>query len=222
MSVDSSLSREFTALLGRYTANTRLRDTLWREISRAYSAQGRHYHTLAHLEHMLYELRGFQRKVSETIRDWDSLLFALYYHDLVYVPASDKNEAQSAEIAALRLGEIGFPPRGIEKTRRLIRATQKHMAVEDEDTNCFMDADLSILGQSREIYLDYAKRVRREYAMFPQPVYNAGRIKALRSFLEMPAIFKTRHFHEHFELQARKNLIAELAILNAPLPLEPP
>ena len=36
MSVDSSLSREFTALLGRYTANTRLRDTLWREISRAY------------------------------------------------------------------------------------------------------------------------------------------------------------------------------------------
>jgi predicted metal-dependent HD superfamily phosphohydrolase len=209
-----SLSQEFAALIGKHTDDARLGERLWREIRDAYSARERCYHTLAHLEQMLFELRQVRR----AIRDWDCLLFALYYHDLVYLPGNEKNEAQSAEIAVLRLGEIGFSPTGIEKIRRVILATRKHLLAEDEDTNFFMDADLSGLGQDREVYMEYSGRVRQEYAQIPTSIYNAGRIKMFRAFLAMPVIFKTRHFYDKFESQARQNLNEEIALLSAALP----
>ncbi|MDR2129276.1 MAG: hypothetical protein LBP52_09470 [Burkholderiaceae bacterium] len=205
-----SLAQEFAALIGKHTGDARVGERLWREIRDAYSAHGRHYHTLAHIEQMLSELR----QVRHMIRDWDCLLFALYYHDIVYVPAHDQNEAQSAAIAAARLGEIGFSPAGVEKIQCLILATRKHAPSEDEDTNFLTDADLSGLGQSRKIHHDCATRIRREYVMFSTPVYNAGRVRVLQSFLAMPAIFKMRHFHEKFESQVRQNLNEEIALLS--------
>jgi predicted metal-dependent HD superfamily phosphohydrolase len=123
--------------------------------------------------------------------------------------------APCAEIAALRLGEIGFSPSGIEKIRHVILAKQKHAPATDVDTNFLTDADRSILGQNREIHWNYAESMQREYAMFSAPAYAAGRIKALQSFLARPAIFKTRHFHEKFERQARKNLTEEIARMSA-------
>jgi predicted metal-dependent HD superfamily phosphohydrolase len=200
------LQAAFLECCQKYTDNARLPDRFWREIASRYSENGRHYHTLTHLEQMRLALNP----VRDALHDREAVLFALCYHDIVYDPRSDRNEAQSAELAATRLAEIAFPEPRITHVIQMILATQHHAASEDHDTNSFMDADLSGLGTSREEYRVSSTRVRQEYSVYPDAVYNAGRQHVIQHFLSMPRIFKTRYFYERFERQARENLKDEL------------
>ncbi|PWK27962.1 hypothetical protein LV89_01369 [Arcicella aurantiaca] len=109
---------------------------------------------------------------------------------------------------------IGVPLEMIELCKTQIMATKTHVLSENIDTNFFTDADLSVLGQSWEMYSEYYQNVRKEYAIYPDLIYNAGRKKVLKHFLVMERIFKTDEFYLKFEANARVNLEKELAILN--------
>lgn len=203
------LKQTFTALVGRYTKDYRLIETLWAEVERCYTEANRHYHTLNHLSNMLSQLV----EVKHNISSWDALLFALYYHDIVYNPTAGDNEERSADVAVQRLGKLALSESEQVKCCNLILATKHHAHAEDDDTSYFLDADLSILGAANSSYADYVAQVREEYAMYPLDEYNAGRIKVIRHFLEMPRIFKTPHFCSKLEKQARVNLTNELVHL---------
>lgn len=182
---------------------------LWNEIQEQYSGKQRHYHNLRHLDNLLQELTAVQ----ELIQDWETVMFALFYHDLVYKATAKDNEEKSAEIAQKRLESLHFPP---DKTARCVThilATKGHAASTDPDTDLFTDADLSILGQAENVYQEYSRQVRNEYAIYPDFLYNPGRIKVLQHFLSMQRIFKTPHFLDLYEEQARRNLEAELRTL---------
>lgn len=73
-----------------------------------------------------------------------------------------------------------------------------------------MDSDLSILGVSEKAYLEYTKQVRKEYAIYPNIIYNPNRKKILEFFLKEPRIYKTDYFYEKYEQQARKNMKEEI------------
>lgn len=98
------------------------------------------------------------------------------------------------------------------KCQALILATKKHEPA-DYETNLFTDADLSILGSDPGTYNRYLKNIRKEYAMYPDILYDPGRKKVLLHFLNMDQIFKTKEFSGQLEAQARKNLEAELKML---------
>ncbi|MNE99513.1 hypothetical protein D3C80_1982060 [compost metagenome] len=78
------------------------------------------------------------------------------------------------------------------------------------DTNYFTDADLSILGQDWERYIQYAKDIRKEYTIYPDEQYYPGRTRVIQHFLDMPRLFKTEYFYLQFEEKARENLAKEL------------
>ncbi|MDR3323379.1 MAG: hypothetical protein LBS89_04150 [Zoogloeaceae bacterium] len=202
----NSLQSTFLALTRQFTPNVSSCEKLWDEIAACYSEHGRHYHTLRHLEYMLYELQA----VKASLHDPDAVLFALYYHDIIYAPGSDNNEEESADLAAARLAEISCPSPRIQKVVQMILATKDHAASGDSDTDFLTDADLSLLGVSKAEYRVLSSQIRQEYARYPAPVYHAGRKQVLRHFLSMPQIFKTRHFYEKFEGRARENLEGEL------------
>lgn len=207
--VPADLAAQFTRLAGRYSADETLVSALWAEIERAYSGAKRHYHNLAHLAAMLAELTPKQA----TVNDWDTLLFALFYHDVVYkVPGTD-NEAQSAELAAVQLRCLGVPPAQIARCRAQILATQHHEPSDDPDTDLLTDADLAILGQPWPTYETYTRQVRAEYRLYPDLLYQPGRRKVLRHFLAKPRIYKTPAFSTRYEAAARANLLQELALL---------
>lgn len=75
------LQKTFENLCGIYTNDKELVLKFWREIELAYSAPTRHYHTLIHLENVYSHLQH----VKENIKHWDAVLFALFYHDIVYI-----------------------------------------------------------------------------------------------------------------------------------------
>jgi predicted metal-dependent HD superfamily phosphohydrolase len=201
------LHQTFDSLTVSYTPNTELVRHLWREIQQHYTGKGRFYHNLSHLEHVLNELTA----VRDQIDDWETMLFALYYHDVIYDALRSDNEEQSAALANVRLQQLVFPSERIERCAQHILATKSHVMCEDADTNLFTDADLSILGSDWDTYSAYAAAVRKEYAVYPDLVYQPGRRKVLEHFLAMPQIYKTVHYRNRFEGCARQNLERELS-----------
>lgn len=199
------LRDSFTALLSNYTEDKSLLNACWIEIEEHYSA-GARYHTLQHLDHLLVQLTA----VKEKIINWDAILFTLYYHDIIYDVLKSDNEAQSAQLAEKRLKQFSVPLVTIELCNQQILATKAHLEAADRDTNYFTDADLSILGAEWELYALYYRNVRKEYSVYPDPVYNPGRKKVLNHFLSMDRVFKTDHFYDKFEARAKENLIKEL------------
>lgn len=199
----------FINLVKSFSGDLQLPETRWQEIENAYSAKQRHYHTLTHLENLLRELAP----AKEQIQDWEAVLFALFYHDIVYKATGKDNEEKSAELAQKRLETLFFPPERTARCVAHILATKGHAGSTDPDTDLFTDADLSILGKDENVYQEYYQQVRKEYAIYPDLLYKPGRKKVLQHFLSMERIFKTAHFFDLYEKQAHKNLQAELRTL---------
>jgi len=148
--------------------------------------------------------------VKEKLQDWDTVLFSVFYHDIVYNPLRRDNEERSIVIAENRLRYIDVPEGKIADCKAQILCTQTHQHCADSDSNFFTDADLSILGQDWERYEAYAIAVRQEYALYADNLYYPGRKAVLHHFLQMNRIFKTQDFFDKYEKQARENLLHEL------------
>lgn len=201
------LEDTFLQVLSAYQVPAAQAESLWKEISQAYSSPKRHYHHLGHLEDMLHLLN----EAKDLIQEKDAVLLALFYHDIVYNTLKKDNEEQSAVIAVKRLTAVGLPAPLIHQCREAILATKKHTLHPNEDINLFTDADLAILGSTPETYKQYGQAIRKEYAIYPDLLYKPGRRKVLEQFLNMEHIYKTSFFRERFEYQARKNIEAELS-----------
>ncbi|MNJ91823.1 hypothetical protein D3C87_94780 [compost metagenome] len=203
------LQETYIKLLENYTDDRELIGKLWSEIEANYSGEKRHYHTLLHLENLLKQLIP----VKEQVENWETVLFTLYYHDIIYDALRSDNEEQSAELAEKRMKQIHVPAQVIENCKKQILATKTHLENANPDTNYFTDSDLSVLGQETKNYREYSKNVRLEYAYYPDAVYNEGRIKVLNHFLNLERIFKTDYFHKKYEKQATQNILEELKSL---------
>jgi predicted metal-dependent HD superfamily phosphohydrolase len=200
------LKETYIRLLTNFTDDKSLTIDLWAEIEHNYSSKKRHYHTLSHLDNLLKQLL----EVKEKIENWETVLFTLYYHDIIYNTLKSDNEEQSAKLAEKRMKQINVPTEIIENCKSQILATKKHQDSSDIDSNYFLDADLSVLGQDTETYKVYFQNVRKEYSIYPDLIYNPGRKKVLKHFLELKRIFKTEYFYAKYENQAKQNLQTEL------------
>lgn len=179
------------------------------EIFTKYSEPKRQYHTIDHLEFIIEDLK----KIKDKIQDWETTIFAVFYHDIIYKATSSSNEEDSAKLAKNRLTEISFPSDKIAKCVAMILATKHHELSEDNDTNYLTDSDLAILGKNSEEYQKYTEQIRKEYSIYPDFMYTSGRKKALQHFLQMSSIYKTEYFLKKYEQQARLNINNELQIL---------
>lgn len=199
----------FKKLASNYSDNTDIISSLWLELKKNYINKRRHYHNLSHLTNVYSQLYA----VKSYIQDWDIILFTLFYHDIVYSTTKNDNEKRSAEFAEKRMQQISIPNDMIVKCKTQILTTKNHQYHIDSDTNYFCDADLSILGQDWAIYAPYFQNVRKEFARYPNFLYNSGRKKALRGFLALERIFKTDYFFSKYEQQARFNINLEIDLL---------
>lgn len=204
------LQSTFNGLVARYTNDQKLCNELWHEIELQYKHPKRHYHTLTHLTNLLSVLQPVQ----DRIKHWDAVLFALFYHDVVYKVTRSDNEEKSAVFAAVRMQALPVPADMIESCCIKIRATQYHTQDLDADTDYFTDADLAIFGEPWEVYKTYCSNIRKEYAVYPDILYKPGRKKILQHFLQMERIYKTDWFAHKLETQARQNIQQELAALS--------
>jgi len=202
------LKEKFLNLLAKYSNKEDYNLECWSEIKNCYTSHSRYYHNLKHLKNMLSELIQIQSEVE----DLDGLLFAIYYHDIVYKSTKSNNEHQSALVFKNRIAPTSF--QNLKKCMLQIEATKEHKTSEDTDTNILLDLDLSILGKTTEEYKIYTESIRKEYQIYPDFLYKKGRKKVLKSLLELDSIYKTDYFKNQYENQAKENLKLELQLLS--------
>ena len=175
----------------------------WERLAAAYSEPHRHYHTLAHLEHIFAEAARFEPL--EPAVEW-----AIWFHDYVYDPRSATNEADSAGVAAEALAAQGEDAAIVRRTGELILAT-RHGAAEasGHDAGLLISLDLAILATPPARYGEYVARVRAEYAHVADADFVRGRAAFMRRFLEQPVIFPHPDFSS-YEPRARANIAREI------------
>jgi len=187
---------------------------LMADLRRRYAEPQRHYHTWRHIEALL----ELFHEVRDRLHDAAAVEAAIYYHDAVYDPRQDDNEARSAALV-LQEGAGVLPPESLDFAWRLIEATAGHRLPPDlseaqrEDAALFLDMDLSILAVPDPAFAAYEAAIRREYAFVDDAAFRAGRRKVLEGFLERDRLYFSAHFAPRFEIPARDNLVRSLALL---------
>lgn len=175
---------------------------VYQNLAGRYAEPHRAYHTLRHIEECLREFEAARGLA----RDARAVEMAIWYHDAVYRPRSQKNEEESAALAGEVAGQAGLPRAFASAVKELILATSHEVALEDPDAQLLTDIDLSILGQDENRFEEYEKQIRREYRWVPGPIYRSKRFAILKGFLERPSIYATPFFRKRYEARARKNL----------------
>ncbi|MBM7819004.1 putative metal-dependent HD superfamily phosphohydrolase [Cellulosimicrobium cellulans] len=141
---------------------------------------------------------------------------ALWFHDAVHDGEAGRDEERSADLARARLaGHLGTA--AVDEVVRLVLVTTDHSPAAGDGPGALVsDADLAILGSAPDRYARYVRQVRAEYASVPDDAFRTGRAAVLRGLLGGGALFRTPQGVERWEEQARDNLSAELAALDAP------
>lgn len=177
-------------------------DALYHELLARYNEPHRHYHTTRHLE----EIFALLPSVESLARHAAEVEVALLFHDAVYEPLRQDNEARSAEWAVTTL-EAGGAARDVaSRVSDLIMATRHDVRPAEGDEEVVVDLDLAILGAPPERFDEYEHEVRAEFAVVPVLVFRKGRRNILQSFLDRPRIYHTAPLYRTRERQARENL----------------
>ena len=200
---------EWLVLMASLAVNEATAVALFADLAAHYEADGRYYHNLSHIQHMLQTIQAMPAD------DYDetAVQLAVWFHDVIYDPQAADNEVQSAAYARQVLAPL-LAPELVAEVERLILLTITHdTAVTDVNGRVLLDADLATLGSDPATYDRYAAAIRREYAWVPDEICRRERAKLLTRFLQKEYIFICDTFREQLEDRARQNLRRELANL---------
>ena len=176
----------------------------------AHEEPHRHYHTTAHVAFLLGQIEDRLHHID----DVSVLRLAAFFHDAVYDPLAKDNELRSADWARQDLVCRGFAADRADRLAALILKTAAHHAGDATvDEALFLDMDFSILGAAREVYEQYAKAIRAEYAAVPDDAFRKGRAAFLRNVLAQPRMFRTEFYETALGVTARANIAWEIARL---------
>ena len=211
MTAHELVSRAWRDLAHRHGCNAEFSERVLGDLVRAYAEPHRHYHTLDHIADLL-QLLAQHGGAS----DADAVKLAILFHDAVYDPERQDNEAASANLAKRHLGLLGFAQQLVTKVEHYVLATQHGAsmpAAGDSDLHLLLDLDLSVLAAPSDRYRAYAQAIRNEYTAVPDELYRAGRRRVLESFLARPQIYRTERLRVLWEASARANLTGEIEAL---------
>jgi predicted metal-dependent HD superfamily phosphohydrolase len=212
------LHQDLCQLLQSYGIGKSESDKVWETVREKYCEPHRHYHTLVHINDLL----GLADRYDSLLSKPRVVRLAIYFHDIVYDPASKTNEEDSATL----FRDTFFPGKQIDEATidlvcHYILKTKSHSIDEsdcasDEDLAIFIDMDMSILGAEQERYEKYIKEIRQEYCMYSDFAYGYGRFRALQSFIAKPdqqvfcsRVFKPLNSRAHENIGWELNLIQQ-------------
>lgn len=208
------LNIEWKKTIGDLGGNVEKSGVVFKRIVEAYrSGDGRAYHNLFHIDRML----GVVNKFPHLAEDLPVLKAAIFGHDIVYVPGSQTNERDSADLFGGMLRELGVDEDRISKSDKLIMVTENHKTSEDDrDGRLIIDADFDILGSDTEVYRNYSQGIYTEYVLSGRvsPVeFKSGRTNAyLNPWLESiknNSLYLNPEIGEVLNPQAEKNILLE-------------
>ena len=179
------------------------------------AATTRAYHNITHiircLKHFEKSIKHDDVKVRPSCPE--EVCIALWLHDIIYDPRSRSNEQQSANLAKLIILYAGGSNRLAKRIEKMILLTahsEKGLGYTTVDEQWLLDLDLSILGESPEVYEWYSKNIRKEYEHIPLHIYKCARVDILDRFMNRKKIYNIEYFGQLFTEQCLQNVGDEL------------
>lgn len=177
----------------------------------AYKEPHRHYHGQSHINDCIGKLFKFSHLFSRP----HEACIAFWFHDVVYDPKRNDNEAQSAELARKWLmqslsintheAEDDEVRQSIARVCELIMNTKDHQA-STLDAQAFVDIDLSILSSSTAQFDRYQQQIRQEYAHVLPETYKAARHHFLLNMSCRPSLYQHPSLRPLWQHKANRNL----------------
>lgn len=199
-------------------------DFVEENIIKSYFEYFRAYHSFDN--HILPGLHLLE-KVRGLCEDSKLVELAWWYHDVVYIPGSQNNEAVSADKARFDCIQLGYGQKIASTVYNLVMATQ-HFVVEPstQDEKVLHDIDLAILGEEPEKYHRYTQQIWEEYSFVNEKDYAQGRLQMLEKFIarsgsptDQPrSIYLTRYFRDNYEKRALENMRDEMDMIKKSFP----
>jgi predicted metal-dependent HD superfamily phosphohydrolase len=180
----------------------KMKDRLLSELTAAYAQPHRHYHTKTHIDYCLYEVGNVWNYAVHL----NELRWAILFHDAVYDPKKQDNEARSADWACKVMAELERPEDEQARVRALIMATAHSVEPSTPDEALLLDIDLSILGAEDTVFDQYDQAILQEYEWVPMDRYREARARVLEAFVKRDTLYQTAHYRQRLEASARQNL----------------
>jgi predicted metal-dependent HD superfamily phosphohydrolase len=166
-------------------------------VAERYNAPGRHYHNWNHIVELfrLIHWHSLELNISQYL--------AILFHDIVYVPGSTENEANSVnEMRWIAAGM--FTGKELNDAAIIILDTKTHVPT-SFDSRMVLDLDMAILGNSKT-HAEYDMAIRKEFSAYPDHEYYTGRKMFCEATLALPNIYWTMIFNNAYDAIAREYL----------------
>lgn len=174
-----------------------------------YSAPGRHYHNLDHVNHCL----GQGRLVTGLLPDTRALEIAIWFHDVVYDVQAGDNEARSATLFRQLAGPV-MAAALVDDVERLVLVTRAGRTPSQADEEYMVDIDLSSFGLPWAPFLADSLAVRAERSHLTDDQYATRQSRMLTGLLRREAVFRTDLFRARYEDTARSNIARYLELIS--------
>jgi predicted metal-dependent HD superfamily phosphohydrolase len=185
--------------------------TLYALLCYHYGHKARKYHTVVHLDRIF---REYDRYLEDTEQEQSPVMvLGVTFHDFVYNPLSQTNEADSSVMMKSILYVFDVPSDFIQEVDQVIWVTGTYgwevpPPIESltDHQKLMNDLDLSGFGLPWEDFLENNKLVDQEFSVVPPEVYRPNRIAFLTRFSKCNPLFLTDYFRDKYEATAKENL----------------
>lgn len=186
-------------------------ELLFAQVIHMYNEPMRHYHTSEHIWYLLKAQREYFPEASLEVQ------WAIWFHDIVYIPSAPYNEDSSANTADAMLHPFYDDMDKLDEIQTFICETKNHYDVgywkNWPGVEIVCDLDLMGLGGPPEAYDANTAKIRKEFCLFSDEQWLAGRKNFLEDRLRKARkqpVFKTEIMHSLFEDKALANMEREL------------
>lgn len=138
----------------------------------------RHYHSQDHLLDLLDKINEKRSNLSQ--KDYEKLVIAALFHDIVYDPMSNQNEEMSAKF--LIDSALDKNNTDILEIKQIILDTKTHEPT-TKLSEIFSEMDMDVVKGDFEKLLEWERGIGEEYKAYGN-LYKEGRLKFLESLMD--------------------------------------
>ena len=175
---------------------------MWQKVAAAYSANGRFYHTLTHIQHMF----TIADQLQAVTTDFTAVQLAIWFHDAIYQLNAIDNEILSADLFMTLSESVIQPAIRQQVYQHIIATLHNGSQMLDHDSRYMVDIDLSSFGLPWEKFLQNSRHVREEMRHIPDEEFYPKQYRFQQSLLKHGRFYQTDYFFRNYEQSALNNI----------------
>lgn len=154
-------------------------------LEKSWTQPHRFFHTPEHLNAILDRI-GFLYETDQISNvDFESLVLAAYFHDVVYWPWATDNEEASVVVFRNLLNSTYLKRKVVKVAEEIILSTKKGSELKNELQEIFHEEDYGIFRQTLDKLIEYEDQIAKEYQYLTWKEYQKHRIEFLTKQVEI-------------------------------------